>query len=147
MGTRTKALLTKIAVITVVVCAAATASAKTIAGWIQEQSFTMPNGTTFTTCSGLGIYASARGYDSSGGFNCGVNSTTIGAPTLKGTCGAAAVTYQITVRTVSTNFCATAQTAWSGPWVACGTPSGFMAKPSGGSTCQPMTIASFGRGY
>jgi hypothetical protein len=147
MKLRTMALLTRIVVVAAVVCAGATASAKTIAGWIQEQSFTEPNGTTFSTCAGSQIWAAAHGYDANGALRCGVRSTVIGAPTLKGECPAAAVTYQISVRSSPATFCSTTKLAWSGPWAACGTPSGFVAVPSSTGTCQRMTIASFGRGY
>ena len=147
MKAGTRGLLTKMVVVAAMVGASATASAKTIGGWIQEQSFTMPNGTTFTTCSGSPIFAASYAYDSSNVLQGGVRSYAIGG-FLTQTAGATAVKYQASLRSVAgATFCSSAQVAWGGLWTPCSTPSNYRGSSSSGLSCASMTLTSFSRGY
>ena len=128
---------------------AASASAKTIMAGMQEQPVAAgPTGVSYTTGSGYGVFVQTKAYDSNGvevcrgarsSFN-GVYSTTTACTT------ASAVKFKMAVQTLIGNICSSALSAWSGPIVACSTPSIPLIRSDTGTSANRV-IAGFGRGY
>jgi hypothetical protein len=128
---------------------AASASAKTIMAGMQEQPVAAsPTGVGYTTSSGYGVFVQTRGYDSGGvevcrgarsSFN-GIYSTTTACTT------ASAVKFKMAVQTLIGNICSSPFTAWSGPIVACNTPSISLKRSDTGAFANRV-IGGVGRGY
>lgn len=123
-----------------------TASAKSVFAILTDQNSATPNGTTYSTGSGLSVFAQTNGFDSTGVLNCVTrsfnNHTTSSSP-----CGASAVTYQSFVRTVSTNFCTTGRNSWGGLIVACHTgPLPICSSVAGCGLTNAIDLGVWGRG-
>jgi len=146
-STGRRAMFVAIAVVVLGAATTGTASAKSVLAILTDQNPATPNGTTYSTGSGLAVFAQTNGFDSSGVLNCVTrsfnNHTTTSSP-----CGSSAVTYQSFVRTVSTNFCTTGQNAWGGLIVACHTgPLPFCSSVAGCNFFGPgIDLGVWGRG-
>lgn len=119
-------------------------AAKTIWGWfLVATPASTPVGVTFTA-NGQSVMAAAYAYDNVGVVACGVRPTANNQTRTLG-CPVSAVTFQASVRNISSTWCTTARIAWNGAVVGCQTPAINFVASSGAP--GPYSLAAFARGY